>query len=135
MEQHPLLSSQSNYSGLNLLHSHQRNPKSSKKRSSRPLMSRRSSESRRSSSSGQRQRSRPPVQRSKSLNLTFIAVTFITVGSPPPAPLLWLGPRGIRSETTSFYCFFYNVTLHLQIGFYACLSYYATLISGKHNRS
>lgn len=32
---------------------------------------------------------------------------------------------------------FYNVTitLHLQIGFHACLSFYATLVSGKHNAS
>lgn len=124
-EQRPPLSSPSNCSGLNPQHSCWRNPKRTKsrmKRSSLPRMSRRNSESLRSSP-GQRQRSRPPAQRSKSLKLTFIALTFTTVGYALPAPLLWPGLRGTRSETTSCYCTSFKMSLsHYITNRFSCVS-------------
>ncbi len=124
-EQRSPLSSPSYFSGLNTQHSCWRNPKRTKfrmKRSSRPWTSRWSSESQRSSP-GQRQRSRPPAQRSKSLKLTFIALTFTTVGYLLPAPLLWPGLRGTRSETTSRYCTSFIMSLwHYITNRFSCVS-------------
>lgn len=65
----------------------------------------------------------------------FYSCDFYNSGFSTASSTAVAWPQGIMVRNHFLLLLFYNVTLHLQKGFHACLYFYATLISGKHNRS